>query len=168
MISENEVEKAFRIWRRNYDFNEIDIKIGPFLFERIIPFREGEGWLSISRNSLCLTAAEVAEKIGIARITYTKFEESERKGSISISSLAKAASGMDCELVYAIRPKCLKAFSVCIWDEIRPFAMEHPWITKCDPKNRAGALAGIARRKFEDSKFRKKSGWSQRANGLTS
>ena len=123
-----------------------------------------QGWLKTTRKGLFLSAATVAKKLTVARAAYSKYEECEERGSITLATLAKAAEAMDCELVYAIRPKNKKSFSNIIWETLLPQSQLHPWIKKCDPKKRGEALAHVADKLMNDSNFRKKQCWSQRAN----
>ena len=123
-----------------------------------------QGWLKTTRKGLFLSAATVATKLKVTRAAYSKYEECEERGSITLATLAKAAEAMDCELVYAIRPKNKKHFANIIWEILLPTSQIHPWIKKCDPKRRGDALAHIADKFMNDSDFRKKQGWSQRAN----
>jgi hypothetical protein len=52
-----------------------------------------------------MTQGGIAQKISVKRQTYAQFEAAEEEGSISLSSLRRAAEGMDCELVYFVVPK---------------------------------------------------------------
>jgi transcriptional regulator with XRE-family HTH domain len=57
------------------------------------------------REAVGLTQAEVAEKAGVKRQSYAQFENHEERGSITLSSLRRAAEAMDCELVYYVAPR---------------------------------------------------------------
>ena len=164
-LTDEELRKAFRYWLIKYTAKEAEEPLGPFLSEKIKPFVIGDqGWLKTARKGLFLSAATVAEKLKVARAAYSKYEECEERGSITLATLAKAAEAMDCELVYAIRPKSKKYFSNIIWEVLLPTSLLHPWIKKCDQKKRGEALAHIADKFMNDPGFRKKQGWSQRAN----
>jgi hypothetical protein len=52
-----------------------------------------------------LTQGEVASKMAVRRQSLAHFEVAEEQGSISLSSLHRAAAAMDCELVYFIVPR---------------------------------------------------------------
>ena len=43
-------------------------------------------------------------------------KSAKRRARLSLTTLAKAAEAMDCELAYAIRPKNKKYFSSIIWE----------------------------------------------------
>lgn len=164
-LTEEELKKAFRYWLMKYTAREAEEPLGPFLSEKIKPFVVGnQSWLKTARKGLFLSAATVADKLKVARAAYSKYEECEEKGSITLATLAKAAEAMDCELVYAIRPKSKKYFSNIIWEILSTQSQLHPWIKKCNPKKRGEALAFIAIKYMSDPKFRVQQGWSQRAN----
>jgi transcriptional regulator with XRE-family HTH domain len=164
-LTDDELTKAFRIWLMKYSAKEAEEALAPYLAEKIKPFAIGDpSWLKAARKGLFLSAATVAEKLKVARAAYSKYEECEERGSITLATLAKAAEAMDCELVYAIRPRNKKYFSNIIWGILLPSVSLHPWIKKCDQKKRAAALAHIAVKFMNDPEFRKKQRWSQRAN----
>jgi len=52
-----------------------------------------------------LSQEAVAKKLRVKRQSYAQFETAEERGSISLSSLQRAAEAMDCELVYFIVPR---------------------------------------------------------------
>ncbi|MEN9635256.1 MAG: hypothetical protein RL077_3660 [Verrucomicrobiota bacterium] len=67
--------------------------------------RPARGWLRAVREAIGLKQETVAKKIGVTRPSYAELESSEARGSISLSSLARAADAMDCELVYFLVPR---------------------------------------------------------------
>jgi len=163
-LTNDEQRKAFNIWLAAYGGND-DMKIlGPFLDDHIKAFIPGNsGWLRRNRTGLFLSAESVAASLKISRAAYSKYEHSEEKGSITLATLVNAAEAMDCELVYAIRPKCRKYFSQIIWEKLLPQALLHPWIEKCDQRRRAHGLAYVVKNLMTSSQFRREQGWSQRA-----
>jgi len=67
--------------------------------------RPARGWLRAVREATGLKQETVAKKIGVTRPSYADLESSEARGSISLSSLTRAADAMDCELVYFLVPR---------------------------------------------------------------
>ena len=67
--------------------------------------RPARGWLRAVREAIGLKQATVARTIGVTRPSYRDLESSEARGSISLSSLTRAAEAMDCELVYFLVPR---------------------------------------------------------------
>ena len=57
------------------------------------------------REAIGLTQGRAAERAAVKRQSYSQFEASEERGSISIASLRRAARALDCELVYFIVPR---------------------------------------------------------------
>ena len=164
-LTDEELGKAFNIWIKSYTSSEVDDALRPFLNDRIKAFVPGhQGWLKKARNGLFLSAAAVSKKAKVSRAAYSKYEDCEEKGSITLATLANAAKAMDCELVYAIRPKSKKYFSQTIWTKLLRQGLLHPWIKKCDQKRRAEGLAYVLNKLMNDSKFRREQGWSQQAN----
>jgi predicted DNA-binding mobile mystery protein A len=70
-----------------------------------------KGWLRAVREAVGLTQAQVAAKVGVRRQSLAQFEAAEESGAISLSSLRRAAAGMDCELVYFLVPRAPVASS---------------------------------------------------------
>ncbi|MBC7465306.1 MAG: hypothetical protein H7256_04885 [Bdellovibrio sp.] len=167
-LTDDELKKAFVLWYRNYNLKNLDQEILPFLKKDLVAFdgdnKPNAGWLEKCRNAQFFSTKTVADKLKVTRAAYTDYEDCERKGTISLNTLAKAAEAMDCELVYAIRPKNHLSFSAGIWKKILPQAILHPWIKACDPKQRARAVFAIATRLMKSAEFKKSQGWSQRAN----
>ncbi len=63
------------------------------------------GWLRAIRSSLGLPAVILAKKIGVKPASLSELEHSEANGTITLNSLRRVATAMDCELVYAIVPR---------------------------------------------------------------
>ncbi len=57
------------------------------------------------REALGLTQSKVADRAAMKRQSFAQFENAEKKGSISLTSLRRAAAAMDCEVVYFILPR---------------------------------------------------------------
>ena len=107
-MDQKQYRLAYDIWRLNYNFVEADEDLAGFLNDRI---RKGKrGWLKKARTALFYSGPEIAKRMKISRSAYQQLEKNEEQGRITIESLAAAAEAMDCELVYAIRPKTKKIF----------------------------------------------------------
>lgn len=162
-LTEQELKIAYNYWKKFYRFVSLDFELDPYLNERILPFQKNRiGWLKKTRLSLMLSAESVSQKAKVKKSAYSRCEVGEATGSIKLSTLAKLADAMDCELVYAIRPKKRKNYSQIIWEKILPEALVHPWLRACDPKRRGNALGAVARDLMKTPKFRRKKGWSKR------
>lgn len=63
------------------------------------------GWLRAIREALGRSVRIQAARIGISPSTLQKSEVSEADDRITLGQLRKLASGLDCELVYALVPR---------------------------------------------------------------
>lgn len=63
------------------------------------------GFIRAIRDALQMSAAELGERLGVSQPAVIALETNEKKGSIRLDSLRRAAGAMDCELVYAFIPK---------------------------------------------------------------
>lgn len=76
------------------------------------PFRKApkhppiRGWIRALRDALGMTAEQLGERMGISQPTVQRLELSEAGGSIQLSSLRRAAAALDCEVIYALVPRC--------------------------------------------------------------
>src|ERR1035437_10459538 len=67
--------------------------------------RPVHGWLRAVRESIGMSQAGTAKKLGMSRQSYAGLETAEARGSISLKSLQRAAEAMECELVYFVLPR---------------------------------------------------------------
>lgn len=158
-LTEKEIEMAFKRWRIITRNVEIDSELLPFLNDRLQKTQPGV--LRRARMSLLLSAENLAAKLSMTKSGYFKLEKSEQTGTITIASLAKLAEAMDCELIYALRPKSQISYSEIIWKKLLSHCLKHPWLKACDPKKKADALLALAIKAMMSSNFRKAQGWSQ-------
>jgi predicted DNA-binding mobile mystery protein A len=82
------------------------------LDEAINPFKESVrsprpqiGWARSIRESLGMSADQLARRIGVSRATIVTLERSEARGRITLASLEKLSRGLGCRLVYALVPE---------------------------------------------------------------
>lgn len=163
-FTEKEIKTARRTWLKNYEFVQTDSEVEAFLSESIDSFCEGQtSWLKKARESLFFSADRVAHRLGVSRAAYAKYEANEKSGTISIATLARAAEALDCELVYAIRPKSRVKFSTLIWNQLFEESRSHVWV-KSAKDRRGEALAFMMSRNMADPTFRRKKKWSLFAN----
>ncbi|MBC7467380.1 MAG: hypothetical protein H7256_15425 [Bdellovibrio sp.] len=167
-VEEKDLEKAFLIWYRHFNFKNSDQEIIPFLKSEATLFHpEQIGWLEKARTGLFLSTHFMAKALDISSAAYSKFEQREKDGSISLKNLALAAEAMDCELVYAIRPKQRTNFSSVIWKILVHAVVRHPSLRSYDKNHRAKSVAAIATKLMKNPEFKKNRNWSQRANQKT-
>jgi transcriptional regulator with XRE-family HTH domain len=165
----NQIYKTafLRWWDQCYRCQETDRRVEAFLSSDIQPFRLGESWLQRAREASLMSASQAADKMGISRAGFHAMETREKEGGISLDILARAAQALDCELVYAIRPKKKERFSVRIWKKLVAEAEKHAWVRSRPEKFQAQAMAKVARDLFQDPKFRQKQGWIDRRDPVS-
>jgi len=64
----------------------------------------GGGWVRALRESLSMTQAQLASRVGVSRQAVQEFEGAEAKRRITLESLDRLAAAMGCRVVYAIVP----------------------------------------------------------------
>lgn len=62
------------------------------------------GWVRAIRDALGMSAADLAERMGVTGASVRALEKSEVSGGARLSSLRRAAAAMDCTFVYAFIP----------------------------------------------------------------
>lgn len=67
--------------------------------------RPKAGWVHAIRDSLGMTAVALARHIGITPGGVSQLEKAESHDAITLASLRKLASALDCELQYALVPR---------------------------------------------------------------
>jgi len=80
--------------------------------KKIIPWkklrvekRPARGWLKAIRGALGINTRQLAKRCGVQHSSILRIEKNETQDTVSIESLKKMASAMNCQLVYAIVPK---------------------------------------------------------------
>lgn len=66
--------------------------------------RPPKGWVKAIRESLGMTTAQLARRMGVAQPSVVALEQSEALGRIRLDTLQRVASALDCHLVYALVP----------------------------------------------------------------
>jgi len=80
------------------------------LERRLAPIREmtlvspPKGWIKAIRESLGMTARQLAARMGVGPSRIPLIEEAELTGSTTLKTLRQAAAAMNCAFVYAFVP----------------------------------------------------------------
>ena len=69
-----------------------------------MPPTPARGWIRAIREALGMSSADLARRLGRTRQAVLQMERSEADGSIRFETLRRAASALDCTLVYALVP----------------------------------------------------------------
>lgn len=67
--------------------------------------RPTKGWVRAIRDSLGMTANQLARRTGLSQPRVVAIEKAEVTGAIKLETLAKIAEGLNCRLVYALVPE---------------------------------------------------------------
>lgn len=79
------------------------------------------GWIRAIRGSIGMSAAQLANRLGIKQPSVVALEQSELKGTIELGSLRRVAEALDCTLVYAFIPN--KPLDAMVRDRARALAL---------------------------------------------
>jgi transcriptional regulator with XRE-family HTH domain len=98
------MEGGMQGYERDNLRRELDEALLPL---RLMRKRKGgaTAWLKSIRQAVGLPVDEVARRMGVCRWEVHRLEESEKNSRIMLATLSRAAEGLGCELVYALRPK---------------------------------------------------------------
>jgi predicted DNA-binding mobile mystery protein A len=77
------------------------------------------GWIKAIREALGMTAAQLAQRLGVKQPSVFSLEQSEAKGTIELATLRRVAEALDCKLVYALVPN--KPLETTVRDRARAF-----------------------------------------------
>lgn len=105
-----------------YDIYQIDKKIESLGALKDVPPPK-MGWISAIRQSLGMSATQLAGILKISTSRMWAIEKNEANQSIQLSTLEKAAEGMGCKVFYVIVPKN-KNFLELVTEQARKIAKE--------------------------------------------
>ena len=83
----------------------MDEKIEPLMGLRTLFLRPRDGWLKSVRQSLGLSAENLAKRLNVSTASVLKSENREVGGKVTLEKIKELADAMECEFVYAIIPK---------------------------------------------------------------
>ncbi len=63
------------------------------------------GWIAYMRQAMCMTLSTLGKAAGLAPATVQQIEKREAGGKVTIETMRKIATAMDCEFVYALIPR---------------------------------------------------------------
>jgi predicted DNA-binding mobile mystery protein A len=73
--------------------------------ESMRSLKPATGYARAIRESLGMSAEQLARRIGVSRATIVTLERSEARGRITLASLEKLSRGLGCRVVYALVPE---------------------------------------------------------------
>lgn len=87
-----------------YKINQLDSKLSrAAVLKKLLSPKQG--WIATIRNTLEMSRAHLAKKMGLTRDAIQKIEHSEIAHAITLKTLEKTASAMGCDLYYILLPK---------------------------------------------------------------
>lgn len=156
VLEDFEIAAGWKTFSAKWPHNDVEFDLRHFLAA------ENKGdWLHKARISSLLSLAEVARRLKISESAYHKLENRAKSGEISLNNLQRCAEAMDCEVVWAIRPKSRIGFSVRIWQFLLAIVRKDERLKIVAPDRRGFALARYAEWLLYDPKFRKAQGWAR-------
>lgn len=63
------------------------------------------GWIKALRESLGLSASQLAKRLGLPRQNLSRIEKGEKDGSITVATLKKVADALSCDLHIVFVPR---------------------------------------------------------------
>jgi len=88
-----------------------------------LPTRPMHGWVRAIRDSLGMSAAQLAARLGVSRPRISALEQAEVEGSLTLKSLERAAEALGCRLVYALIPN--QSLEETVQAQARRIALQH-------------------------------------------
>jgi len=64
-----------------------------------------QGWIRAVRESLGMSATQLASRLGITRQSFHRLEKNELSGAITLETLRKIADALSCDLNIALVPR---------------------------------------------------------------
>ncbi|MBI3429073.1 MAG: mobile mystery protein A [Actinobacteria bacterium] len=74
-------------------------------FRPLVTLMPPDGWIRSIRESLQMSQAQLAVRLGVSQRTVHAMEISEVEGRIQVESLKRAADALNCDLAYALIPR---------------------------------------------------------------
>ena len=95
-------------------------------FDEWQPLRElarpPRGWVRAVREALGMSAAALADRLGITAGAVTRLEQSEAAGRVQLDTLRRAADALGCDLVYLLVPR--RPLTMVVRERARELARE--------------------------------------------
>jgi predicted DNA-binding mobile mystery protein A len=63
-----------------------------------------DGWIRTIRTALGISSSWLAKQMGVNRSNIISLEQREKKGTVTLETLAQVAQAMNCKLVYCLVP----------------------------------------------------------------
>lgn len=127
-----------------------------------VDFPSQKNGLRFCRKGLMLSSNELARRLRISTSAYSRIERDFEFGKVTLAKAKQVAEVMDCELIYAVRPKKRIPFSEMIWSALAKVGRTRWSFQRCPPNARDRRLASIGRNLQETASFRSQQKWTKR------
>jgi predicted DNA-binding mobile mystery protein A len=94
------MQKRYR-WLMLNQLDETLSQLKPLLFLQ----RPPSGWIRAIRETLGMSARQMASRLSVSPPRITRLEADERDGKVTINMLKRTAEALDCVFVYGFVPK---------------------------------------------------------------
>ncbi len=101
---------------------QVDAKLAPWQAARHF-FQPSIGWVKTLRQTLGMTSAQLAFRLGVNRSRIIAIEHAETQGTLKLKTLGQVAEALNCDLVYAFVPR--KPLSNILEDRANEVAKRH-------------------------------------------
>ncbi len=92
------------MWNKDLKIKQVDELIKQ-LTPDPLPKKPKTGWLNLVRTALGMSARILGSKVGLTQSRIALIEKGEVNGTITLHTLEKVAEGLNCDVVYYLRPK---------------------------------------------------------------
>lgn len=89
---------------RDLQLQQMDVSLGSWKSAQLCA-RPKSGWVRAVRETLGMSAAAFARRLGMSHAGVRKLEAAEASDAITLATLRKLAQALDCELQYALVPR---------------------------------------------------------------
>jgi len=89
---------------RHLQLQQMDALLGSWKSAQLCA-RPKSGWVRAIRETLGMSAAAFARRLGISHAGVRKLEASEASDAMTLATLRKLAQALDCEVQYALVPR---------------------------------------------------------------
>ena len=91
-------------WDKDLKIKQVDELISSLKSDKRI-IKPKTGWINLIRTTLGMSARALGGRVGLTQSRIALIEKGEVNGTITLNTLEKVVSGLDCELVYFLVPK---------------------------------------------------------------
>ncbi len=91
-------------WNKQLNINQLDETLGGFAWAREVRL-PSTGWIKTIRKALGMSSRTLGERLGLSQPRIAQLEKGEAEGTITLNTLANAAEGLGCRVVYVLIPQ---------------------------------------------------------------